>query len=581
MKHFGKKQIVLGVLLALILALNVYYLQMKSGYFVDEGMTLFLSNGNYNGAVTSKSDSSLGDFLDEFVFKDSLSGTVSNVIGMLKELTSAGNYSEEGTVAWYDAARNLLQGQRTWMDGEELFEQLTVSKGERFNYIRVFLNQAMDVHPPFYYLLVHTVFSLFPGSYSDSYLFAVNIIALLAACVVLWKLAGFISDKVWFPGLTVALFGFSQAFVSCALYFRMYAVFTFWTVLTFYLHMLLEKNDYKSSKKASALLIGTVVLGFYTHYYYIIFLFPVFIITVVKMMGAGKKRELSAYIKRMIIAGIISLIVWPLSLYHILFSYRGTEAASNLVTGGLMTRIKIYYGVISQAFFYNNKLFFLIVLLAGCMLLIKGLKKNGLKQVVRTKTMEILLICIFYMLIISQIAPAQSDRYIMCIFPMLAMLIAAVVMKIAELLIKNGKMQKTVLIGTVLVIMACSVCFISPNYLYLEQKEMKLGVSTEPSQMNCLMISDDDWRGFSEALDLSRFRQIIVLGEQELPILEEEKPDDLECDMIVYVLGELEQDSNLEMTCKLLGYRPHLIETVSSDIEGFNAYLFKMEGKEF
>lgn len=44
--------------------------------------------------------------------------------GMLKEVRNAGNYSgissSGGTVTWYDAGRKLLQGESTWISGEEL-----------------------------------------------------------------------------------------------------------------------------------------------------------------------------------------------------------------------------------------------------------------------------------------------------------------------------------------------------------------------------------------------------------------------------------------------------------------------------
>lgn len=580
MKHITKSHIILGILLILILFVNIHYLRLKSGYFVDEGMTLYLSNGNYNGAVTSKSDSTLYDFFDEFVFRDSLPDTIDNVFNMLKELTSAGNYSEEGTVEWYDAARSLLQGQRVWMTGQELFDQLTVSKGERFQYIQVFLNQAMDVHPPFYYILVHTVFSLFPGTYSDAYLFGINIIALLMTCVILWQMAKSYSDAPYFPALAMALYGFSQGFISCVMYFRMYALFTLFSTLTLYLHFILEKHDYRSNKKISVLLISTVVLGFYTHYYYIIFLFPVFAITVVKMLIQKKKTELLSYIKRMIIAGIISLIIWPLSLYHILFGYRGTEAASNLITSGLIARIKNYYGVVCGAFFFNKGILFLIVILVGCVMLVIGLLRKNFRQFMKSQITEMAVVSVFYLLIISQIAPAQSDRYIMCLFPVMALLIASIIMNMLKRLIKSDRIHSALLGMIICFVVISSLGIITPNYLYLEQKDMKLGTGKAASQMNCLMISDDDFRGFSEALDLSRFKQIIVLGESELSILEKEKPDDLECDMVVYVLGGVGQDTNLNRACYLLDYRLDLVKYISSDIEGFNAYLLEREERQ-
>lgn len=575
MKRINKEFVSVFILLFLILVVNVYYLHLKSGYFVDEGMTLFLANGNYNGAVTARSDRNLYDFLEEFVLKENLKDTANNVVIMLKELTSAGNYSEEGTVAWYDAARNLLQGQRVWMDGQELFEQLTASKGERFQYFQVLINQAMDVHPPFYYLLVHTMFSLFPGSYSDAYLFAINLVALLLTCIVLWKITRLFTDNLYFPIITVAVFGLSQGAVSSSLYFRMYAVFTFWAVLTIYIHFLLEKNEYKMSKKVSVFLVSTVIMGFYTHYYYIIFLFPVFLMTVAKMISNKQKSELTVYIKKMITSGIISLIIWPFSLYHILFSYRGTEAASNLASHGLLSRIRNYYEILKRAFFYNSDILFCVVLLMGGLIFAVELKRSGVKRIVGTPIVKIMLISLFYLLVISQIAPTQSDRYIMCIYPFVALVIATIVTKLTDRLTKGSRIQKLIFAAIVGIIFSSSLWLITPNYLYLEQRDNRLGTREDPSHMNCLMVTDDDWRGFSEALDLSRYQQVIVLEEQELSLLEKEKPDKSDCDMVVYILGGLEQNRNLSEICLLLGYPIGSGETITSDIEDFNAYLVK------
>lgn len=575
MKQISKNRIILGILLVLILALNIYYLQMKSGYYVDEGMTLFLSNGNYNGAVTSQADGNLYDFLEKFVFKDGVAATISNLYSMLRELVSAGNYSKEGTVEWYDAARNLLQGHRTWMDGQDLFEQLTASRGERFQYIQVYLNQAMDVHPPFYYLLIHTVFSLFPGTYSDAYLFAVNMIALLGSCVVLYKTSKLISQNFRLPFLSVVIFGFSQGFVSCALYFRMYAIFTLFALLTVYIHLRMELEGYQFSRKLSRMLIVTIVLGFYTHYYYIIFLFPFFAITVLRLLFEKEKAKLIQYIKKLILAGIISLVIWPLSLYHILFGYRGTEAVANVMAGGLITRMKNYYHVLIRAFFYNSGWFFLIVLAVGLGATIFCVKKGLGKKII--SLCEILFSCLFYLVIVNQIAPSQSDRYIMCIYPVISLLLACIITKAVEVVTKTDKVKNILAIAVSVVIMTCAICVIQPNYLYLEKGEGVLGITQDPSQLNCLMIADDDWRGFPEAVNLSRFNQVMVLGQTELEDLKKEKPANTETDMIIYVLKELDQEAMLQQACSSLEFDLSMTENISSDLEDFNAYLVDVE----
>ena len=578
MKENKRKIIILICLLIGVLAVNVYYLQLKSGYYVDEGMTLFLANGHYNGAVTSKSDSDLTDFLKTFVLKDSVGSTISNLVQMLKELTTAGNYSEEGTVEWYDAARNLLQGERTWMRGQELFDEVTVPKGERFHYLQVFINQAMDVHPPFYYLLVHTIFSLFAGTYSDWYLFFVNIVALMLTCLVLWKIADVLSDNSYYPILSVAMFGFSQGFISCAMYFRMYAWLTLWVTLTIYLHLLLKRADYKSEKRQSVFFIITVILGFYTHYYYIVFLAPLAICFLIQMLMKHRKAEAVSYIKRCILAGVFSIIIWPLSLYHILFGYRGTEAVSNLVADGFFTRLKSYYNIIRQAFFLESNWIVIVFLTVGIgLFIIRRKQKESLHTDTVSSIVAIGLSCVFYLFIISQIAPAQSDRYIMCLYPMIALVVAAIFAGLVKLIKPGRRIQIVAVVIFTGVFFLSSLTVIHPDYLYPEQREMVLGTEEAPSDMNALMIADGDFRGFPEAVKLSHYRNVIVLEEQQLSILEDKKPEEQNCNMIVYIYGGLDQDSDLEQVCELMGDPQGATQEISSDIMDFKAYEVRWE----
>ncbi len=160
------EKIYLIFLLLLITLVSCYYINHKKGFYVDEGMTLYLSNGTYTGAVTTVPEATIFEFVDEYVIKDTVPETISNVRGMLEDVMGAGDYSVKGTVEWYDAARSVLQGRNTWMSGTDLYDMITASKEKRFDYAQVYINQMMDVHPCIYYFVVHTVFSLFPGVYS-------------------------------------------------------------------------------------------------------------------------------------------------------------------------------------------------------------------------------------------------------------------------------------------------------------------------------------------------------------------------------------------------------------------------------
>ncbi len=573
------KQIILGVVLLLILIVSTFYLQQKSGYYVDEGMTLFLANGNYNGAVTSKSDKGIKDFIAEFVIKDNIPHTIENLSSMLQELMSAGNYSQEGTVEWYDAARKMLQGERAWVDGQELFRQLTVSKGERFQYIQVYINQAMDVHPPFYYLMVHTVFSVFPGTFHNAYLFCINIFALLLTCIMIYSIAKELNEQPAFPFLAVILFGFSQGFLSCAMYFRMYAWLTFFVSVTIYLHVLLWKRNYELDKKLAYALMGTAVLGFYTHYYYIVFLFPLFCITMVYMLYRKKKKEFRIYFFKFLLAGVLSLLIWPFSVYHILFGYRGTEAIANLAQAGLVERIKIYLDIVGQAFYSGGIWLFFLFFLLGIVITLRKIKENKISAVLNRPEIAMVAAGVFYLLIVGQIAPGRSDRYIMCIYPIIALCTAETLVRISEWLPCSRKIKKGLPSILTFIMVLLSLSITTPNYLYLEQREKELGIELSPGNYNLLMVADDDYQGFPWAITLSEFNQVLVLGQEELSVLKEQKPEEPNREMVLYVLDGLDQSKILQSVCGYLDCSCDIIVEISSGMEGFQAYLLSAHGE--
>ena len=65
--NIKRNAVICGLIMAMSVLFSCMYINEKSGYYIDEGMTLFLSNGNYNGAVTSESEYGFVDFLNTFV----------------------------------------------------------------------------------------------------------------------------------------------------------------------------------------------------------------------------------------------------------------------------------------------------------------------------------------------------------------------------------------------------------------------------------------------------------------------------------------------------------------------------------
>lgn len=568
-----KEKIYLISILALVLALNCYYLSLKSGYYVDEGMTMVLANGTYNGTVTSKSEYGIGDFLSAYVFKsgDNLLDVISNVKGMLNDLSHSGNYSKQGTVEWYDAARSMLQGKSQWMTGRELRDQIVAEKGSRFQYKQVYINQALDVHPIFYYVLVHTIFSIFPDTYSNAFLFCINIIFLLLSLIVLYKIVkNYWKDDENTALIAVILWGFSQGFASCAVYFRMYAVLTFFILMTLYVHLMIITdwegfNDYKSRWIVLAI---SVWLGFNTQYYFILFMAPLFVITCIVMWK--QKKILKRYIKCMITTAVISSLVWPFSVYHILFGYRGTEAMANVLSTGIVDKLIKCVDVFDIALIggvTGGMLVAIATVIAYFVLYRKQIVKNRGIYLVST------IPGIIYLILVAQIAPTVSDRYLMCIFPLMIGLLSVSLSGVIRYVIKNRRYGNVLLVVCCLIIVIFNIVLEKPNYLYLEQKDNVMYLQGDKADYNCLMIGYDHGQGFSEILKLSEYANVLVVGQQEMDMVSPLYDSQMD-KMVIYVFDGLDVEEVLKQAENKLEISGNIFQ-INSDIESFSAFVYE------
>ena len=68
----------------------------------------------------------------------------------------------------------LVPTDREWKPQAEIVSEFVVDEGERFTFSTVARMQSYDVHPPFYYILLHAVCSLTPGIFTKWSALALN-----------------------------------------------------------------------------------------------------------------------------------------------------------------------------------------------------------------------------------------------------------------------------------------------------------------------------------------------------------------------------------------------------------------------
>ena len=142
-----KRMLAVAALLAVGLALMLYYAAHKQGYHVDELYTYELAN--YPGGFYALEDG----YMD------------------------------------------------TWHDGS--FYSAVLTPGRLFDYTIPWNNQKIDVHPPLYYCLIYTAESLFPQLGLPWVGLLPNFVCILAGAAVLYCTAKRLIRRFW-PAWTAA-----------------------------------------------------------------------------------------------------------------------------------------------------------------------------------------------------------------------------------------------------------------------------------------------------------------------------------------------------------------------------------------
>ena len=192
----------------------------------------------------------------------------------LDEIYSYGlaNSSYAPFLNWYYNGEHSFDGNLP----EAVFEQqdfvnyISVQKNDRFNYAPVYYNQTQDIHPPLFYFLLHTVCSLFPGSFTKWTGLGMNFVLLGGTLAALYAL-GMELFADWKKALFVcALYAFNREMISNVTMVRMYMLMTLLTIL---LALLVAKSLRRPSVPIYLLIGVTIYLGMMTQYFFVVYAF--------------------------------------------------------------------------------------------------------------------------------------------------------------------------------------------------------------------------------------------------------------------------------------------------------------------
>ena len=210
------------MLLIINLSVILFHFEQKRGFHSDEQWSYAHAN------------SSIGTFLD-------------------KEITSY--------FILTDGIRDRLFSKN--INSSLFHNYLTVSSTDVFNYINIFENLAKDVHPPLYYMLLHTISSFFPDTFSKWFAGIINLCAFIFIYFMLFKLSKLMLKDEKLALCVVALYGFSEIGIDTVIFLRMYILQTLFGICLVYQSLRILENN-RATNKDLFLVFRYSLLDIYT-----------------------------------------------------------------------------------------------------------------------------------------------------------------------------------------------------------------------------------------------------------------------------------------------------------------------------
>ena len=502
------------------------FVTRKEGYHLDEILAFQLANAEYNPwIVPTQPVGRLAKFMKEHIDGENFGETMSNIgyiVGdTLKNRGSSilANYKADV----YDAP--------VWMEREMFQAYVRNDSKDDFNFLSVYFNVKDDNHPPFHFMCLHLMTSLFKGEISPWHGCVINLAAMAG---VLWLL-GLIGDILFKKkSSTVAvmiLAGFSLGMVATTLWIRMYALLTLWTVWGLYLHIRkyvgvdqdmfyrIKRKNGKTKWLGSVDLFIITLLSFWTQYFGLFFILPLAIVTVILLLKSKRMREFWAYVRTMVSAAVVGVGLYPFAIGDVLFSERGTEALSQWQNGFMeyVGRLKSFGSILACNVAGNEFVFAAGILVPAGVILYHIIKKTKACDHIEGWQIAMCGIPLLaYFLLAAKMSPYFVDRYIMAIFPITALVLVWLWDQAIDVCGWNQKYAAgTCISAAILMTLASNINMQGQHtYLYTGYDE-QVAVAEEYQEypLVCLYLGSGL---YENVIEMERYAQTILLKPEEL-----------------------------------------------------------------
>lgn len=536
------------VVLIIVCIVICFYFNKKEGFHEDEMFSYGSSNYQKDNVFQPYGEKDyINNAIDRTIF--SSENPLKNIIYYI---TNPKIFIEE-----LDYEQS--QEKPVWKTKEEALDYITIQKEEVFNFFSVFYNQARDAHPPLFYYIVHIVSSLCCGVFSKYIIFIINISAFIGVNIFLKKILEQL-NKSYLVIPSLILYGLSIGGISTVIFQRMYMLLTFFITLYTYLNIKIIKGNFEIDRKDKIRLGIVTILGFLTQYYFCIYaLFMFLIMEIIIYVKFGKEKCFKLF-KFYIELALIGLLIFPASIYHIFFSYRGISAIS------IQFGLKEFLNLIFNSFGLNFAIGIITTIISVIIVILKIKKDKDVIPVILLFTIS------GFIIIISKLSPYLDLRYVMGVLPIIVLLFLLII----NCFIKKNKIKYTAFLTIIITLFSINVLTKKePLYLYKGYNK-NIEIAKENSNIKFIYIEDNGFNHIQSMPEFIIYKNSIILNTKkgELIYLENNELLQKEQEFIVSIKQYMNVVDIINQIKELTRFEHYEILIDENSTTGNNVYKF-------
>lgn len=310
------------------------------------------------------------------------------------------------------------------MDGKLLTPQtlhsyLEVDPGEQFRFDSVIYNLSQDAHPPLFFLVLHAVCSLFPGTFSKWYGIVPNMIYYAISAVALYRISRKMLKNDYAALVPVLWWGFCPGTISLVIFIRMYMMASMFVMLLLNVHYdMIVEHDARPIKYVQLLSIS--FLAFMCHYFMFILAFFIAAFTCLCLLLQKRWKACAIYAACMVGAVLIAFAVFPSAIDNIMGNGYAKEGTAQKSLQEMLGRVILFYTMTDDDLFGGiNALQTLVLIFTviGSVVYLVRSRRDEEQGSRAAFALPMLAAAASFFIIVAIAAPWPSSRYECFVYP--------------------------------------------------------------------------------------------------------------------------------------------------------------------